>query len=351
VSNYHVFVIGASAGGVEAVSRVVQDLPDDFPAPVFVVLHFPPHASSMFPLILNRAGRLRAAHAIDGERIEPGRIYVAPPDRHMLIKGSRIMLTRGPRENGHRPAIDPLFRTASRSLGRRVVGVILSGTLDDGTAGMAAVKSGGGTTVIQDPDDAAFPGMPRSVLENVAVDYVVPLAQIGSLLAQRAAVRLEGAEEVMAEDVTDISETGTAALRNDQYPGPPSALTCPECGGALWEIQEGEVTRFRCHVGHGYSAEALISAQYDEVEAALWTALRTLEESAEMARRLAERADKRGHRVTADRFLTQSHETEERARLVRNVLTGGRVSSLVESANGDTDEKVETQPLKVMETS
>src|SRR5262245_27288904 len=178
---HDIIVVGASAGGVEALTQLVRALPADLPASVFVVLHVPAQSPSVLPTILSRVSPLPAVHPEDGEAIQPGRIYVAPPDRHLLVKRGHVRLARGPRENSNRPAVDPLFRTAGRAYGRRVVGVVLSGVLDDGTAGLAAVKMRGGVAVVQGPDEALYPGMPRNAAENVAVDYCLPVGQIAAL--------------------------------------------------------------------------------------------------------------------------------------------------------------------------
>ena len=186
ISEHRIIVIGASAGGVEAISQVVRELPADVPAAVCVVLHFPASGTSVLPSILARVGSLPAAHAVDGEPIQPGRIYVAPPDRHLIVRQERVELSIGPKENNHRPAVDVMFRTAARSHGPRVIGVVLSGTLDDGTVGLAAIRKQRGIAVVQDPEDALYPGMPRSALENVGGDHVLPVAGIGALLGRLA---------------------------------------------------------------------------------------------------------------------------------------------------------------------
>jgi two-component system chemotaxis response regulator CheB len=232
-----ILVVGASAGGVEALTELARGLPADLPAAVFMVLHVPPHATSVLPRILSRAGRLPTAHAREGEPIRPGRIYVAPPDHHMLLRRGYVYLARGPRENSHRPAVDPLFRTAARAYDGRVVGVLLSGALDDGTAGLAAIKRRGGIALVQDPDEALFSGMPRSAIENVEVDHVVSLAGMAGLLSRLACepVAEETKERVPdeMEQETQIEAFALSAIENRVHPGTPSTFGCPECGGTL----------------------------------------------------------------------------------------------------------------------
>ena len=321
---HDIIAIGASAGGVEALTQLVKGLPADLPAAVFMVLHVPAHGTSVMPQILSRNGPLPAAHARDGEPIQPGRIYIAPPDNHLLIHDGKVRLSRGPRENGHRPAVDPLFRSAARWYGRRVVGVILSGALDDGTAGLTAVKQRGGVAIAQDPDDAFYPSMPRSALENVAVDHALPLAQIPATLVRLAhAPVVPGGEETVPDDMeleAELSELGLDVLQGDKHPGTPSGFACPDCGGALWELRDGELIRFRCRVGHAWSVTSLLSEQAEALESALWTALRALEERAALAQRLCDRLRERGHERPALRFEEEAREAHRRAAVIRQVL-------------------------------
>jgi len=300
-------VIGASAGGVEALQRVVRDLPASFPAPVVVVLHLPATAISRLPDILARAGALPARQVGDGAgtKLEPGSILVAPPDRHVVCADHRLTLVEGPRENGVRPAIDPLFRSAARTFGERAIGVILSGTLDDGTAGVAAIHAAGGITVAQEPGDAICPGMPLSAIENAHVDHVARADELGGLLARL---------------VTEPA--GTTAGRHAARSRPSTAtdLVCPECGGVLRQFAENGVARFHCRVGHDYSGQALYGAQDARLEAALWAAIRSLEESASLARRLARDARARGAAATARRFEARELEAAQRADLIRTAL-------------------------------
>jgi two-component system chemotaxis response regulator CheB len=324
---------------VEALSELFSRLPRDVPASFFVVLHVPDRSTSMLPDILSRRGALTAVHPRDGAPIEPGRVYVAPPGFHLLVKRGAVRLVRGPRENGARPAVDPLFRTAARTYGRRVVAVVLSGTLDDGTAGMQAVKARGGTAIVQDPHEALYAGMPRSAAEHVAVDGVLPLAEIATLLVRLASTAVE--EDKGGGDVPDdlkpeidAVEMDPRLVHGDDHPGSPSGYTCPECHGSLWEIQEGELMRYRCRVGHAYSVETLLSEQSTAMEAALWTALRALEERASLSRGMAERMDRRGHSRLAVRYREEEAETQDRAELIRRVLLAGGAAGAEEQGTG-----------------
>ena len=316
---------------MEALTFLVQQLPADFPAAIFIVLHVPPYGSSVLPEILSRRGPLPAVHAVDGQTIQRGHIYIAPPDRHLIVKDGVLRITRGPNENGHRPAIDPLFRSAARTYGSRVIGLVLTGMLDDGTAGLQAVKMRGGLAVVQDPDEAMFSAMPRNAMENVAVDEVLTLAEIVPTLVRLAQKSPEETMDSTAlppaspEQQTelaveaDIAEMDMAAIEKERA-GSPSGFTCPECHGALWELQKGELIHFRCRVGHAYSPDSLLADQAESLEDALWIALRALEESAALAERLKERSQGRGHALAATRFAEQAHDAWQRAQIVRQAL-------------------------------
>ncbi len=329
MSGHDIIVIGASAGGVETLNQIVRDLPSDLPAAVFIVLHLPSQSKSVLPSILNRSiqkGRgnttLQAVHPQDGEAIQHGRIYVAPPDYHLLIKNGYIRLARGPRENSHRPAVDPLFRTAARVYGQRVVGVVLSGTLDDGTAGLLAIKQQGGVAVVQDPDEALYSGMPRSAIENVDVDYILRVSDIPSKLRELAYRSVEMEESSVSSEIemeADIAELELEAMQDFDRPGKPSGFGCPECGGSLWELQEGSLIRFRCRTGHAYSIGSLLAEQSEALEMALWMALRALEEKAALLGRLADRSRDR-QPLSARRFAEQAQVAQQRAALIRQLL-------------------------------
>ena len=333
---FAVVVIGASAGGVEALRAVLSGLPADLAAAVLVVLHVAPRAPSVLPRILDRVCALPVAHAVDGEPVVPGRVRVAPPDMHLLVSGGRLRVVRGPRENGLRPAVDPLFRSVARAYGRRVVGVVLSGTLDDGTQGLGRVKHHGGRAVVQDPDEAMFDGMPRNALRRVAVDHVAPLADIPSLLA-RLAREIASSEE--PEPMADELERSMApreidggARQNEALGGRLSGLTCPECHGALWQMDESEESiRYRCRVGHAYAEDSLHEAKGVSIEAALWTALTALEEHAALTWRMARRAADNGSDDRRHRYEQRARQYEERARVVAELLHG---TSLVAAGGG-----------------
>ena len=331
-----IVVIGASAGGVEALLEFSKLIPSDFPAPIFVVIHIPSESPSVLPKLLSRVGNLPAKHGEDGERYEPGTIYIAPPDRHMLVhRDGTLRVVRGPRENRHRPSVDPLFRSAAAAVGNRVIGVVLSGTLDDGTAGLIAIKQRGGIAIVQDPADALHPSMPQSAMEHVEVDYVLPLDEIPRKLSELidAEVRMAAAAEpgeLMAME-NRITEFDGVTLQDDDRPGQPSAFSCPDCGGVLWEIDDDNYTRFRCRVGHAFSPESMLGGQSDVLETALFSALKTLEETARLSKRLAEAETRRGHEWMATRFQQREKDARERADAIRRVLVTGSSEVPVET--------------------
>lgn len=324
-----VVVVGGSAGGVEAMSRLVSHFPRDLPAAVLMVLHIPHNAVSVMPAILRRAGRLPAVHAATREPLREGMIYVAPPDRHMLIRDANVITSFGPRENGHRPAIDPLFRSAADTYRRNAIGVILTGNLDDGTAGLAAIKECGGITIVQDPEDALYPGMPASAAQNVEVDHIVPLDRIASTVMELLDAPAPPSKKAATNGdlETEIKKAEMdPSVEIDEQAGQPSEFTCPECNGGLWEIKEGPMVRYRCRVGHAYSSDSLVGAYGRSVEAALWAALRSLEENAAFAMRLAKRADTMRQTTARERFREQASRASEHATTLRGILAGGGVA-------------------------
>jgi two-component system chemotaxis response regulator CheB len=323
VANRDVVVVGASAGGVEALCALVASLPAEFPATLLVVLHIPAGGSSALPQILDRAGPLAVKQAQEGDELEPGIVLVGPPDKHLIVYDGAITLSRGPKENGHRPAVDVLFRSAARALGNRLIGVILSGALDDGAAGMVAVRLKGGIGVAQDPAEALHASMPRSAMSAGGVDYVLPVAKIADQLVGLVQQEVPGEdtfESELMEVEAAMAELDVEALNRPDRPGKPSGFTCPDCHGSLFEISEGGLVRYRCRVGHAWSPGSLVAQQSASHETALWMALRSLEEKAALTRALGERATEEGHRLTAETFARQADEALRAAALVRDLI-------------------------------
>lgn len=342
-------VIGASAGGVEVLSRVVRDLPTDLRAAVCIVLHIAPGSPSMLAHILGRAGRLPCRPARDGERLRNGVILVAPPDHHLVIEDSHVRLTVGPRENGHRPAIDVLFRSAATALDSRVIGVVLTGTRDDGSAGLAVIKASGGGTIVQDPRDAMYGDMPASAIAHVTVDAIVPAALVGSTIA--AMVNGDdlppGARNGDPESAPAPEAVGNPGPEPDPVGDPPSdppeddqvMAVCPECGGVLTERAEAGVLQWECRVGHRYSPETLIDAQADDVEGALWAAIRVLADRAALLARMAQQAERRGQPRSARRFRRQSQSASEQVEIVRQALARAAGTTLRRVTDSDDEER------------
>lgn len=319
-------VIGASAGGVEALQQLLSRLPPDLKAAVLIVLHTSVRSCSLLPAIFARAGQLPTSHPKDEARIRDGHIYIAPPNFHMLVEGERIRLVGGPRENLHRPAIDPLFRSAALAAGPRVIGVVLTGLLDDGTSGLMVIRAHGGTAIIQDPKTAMFSAMPAHALEEVADARVLPLGEIAAELVRLVAEELpEQPRPSPSADATDEKENRLLQdempqIAQEERPGQPSVFACPDCGGVLWEMEENGFLRFRCRVGHAFTPRHLRAEQRHSVETALWSALRALEESAALYERLANRATQNRQPQSAGRYRERADNTEENARVLRDFL-------------------------------
>jgi two-component system, chemotaxis family, protein-glutamate methylesterase/glutaminase len=345
MATHDTIVIGASAGGVQALQTLVSDLPRDLPAAVFIVLHIRADSPSLLPGILARECRLPVAHATNGEEIRTGRIYVARPDHHLLIEQQHMRLVHGPKENLHRPSIDTLFRSAARWAGPRTIGVILTGARDDGASGMRAIKQRGGITIVQDPTDAPFPSMPLSVMQQSKVDYSLPLREIAPLLSSlaRQPVDEEGRYPVPenVEIETRIAQQemeGEELIASIEKIGKVSKLTCPDCHGALWEINDDDILRFRCHVGHAYSADSLNDGQHDMLETALWSAVRALEEQMILSRRILERARTANHTRAVQAFERRVEEAEAHSSAIRELLLRGEKGDIAEPPIQERDE-------------
>lgn len=321
--NRDIIAIGASAGGVEALQKLAAGLPPDLPASVFVVLHILPGATSALPGILARSTPIPVSHPVDGQPFHEGSIYIAPPDVHMLVGDGVIKLEHGPAENRSRPAIDPLFRSAAGVYGPRVISVLLSGLLDDGTAGMIAVTSNGGIGIAQDPNDAAYPDMPRSAVENEHPQYILPLGEIAAKLTELTKEqvvieegKMHGGDTTNADELVRREIEAAEKGREGQQIG----ISCPDCGGALFEIHDGSLIRFRCRIGHTFSPETMVAAHNDEVETALWAAVRILEEQQSLYGRIANGHREANRTRLVDRFEGRAKEAEEQASMIRRVI-------------------------------
>jgi two-component system chemotaxis response regulator CheB len=315
-----VIAVGASAGGVESLRALVAGLPPDLPASVLVVLHLPRDAPSALPSILNRSGPLPAAPAVEGEHIRPGHIYVAPIDHHLLLLDGHLRLSHGPAENGHRPAIDPLFRSVARAAGPRGIGVVLSGSRDDGAAGLASIVARGGLAVVQDPLEALYSSMPLAALAQTPTEHVAPAAKLGGLLAELTAMPLPDGPRLPADPLldTEVAMSDLSSVTTDQF-APPAGFGCPACGGGLFQIDDGPVPRYRCRVGHAWSPESLLDEQAIALEGALWMALRALEEKSELSRRMAANGNHR-RAGTGARFDTIAADAEAAGATIRRLI-------------------------------
>jgi two-component system chemotaxis response regulator CheB len=329
-----IIVIGASAGGFEAIRRLVAGLPADLPASLFIVWHMSPDIRGILPQILNRLNGLPAAHAIDKERIERSRIYVAPPDHHLLIEKDQVRITRGPKENRFRPAVDPLFRSAAYTYGSRVIGVILSGALDDGSAGLWTIKWYNGVAVVQDPEDAEVPSMPQNALETVDVDYKVAVSEMPELLikltGEQAPLlsRESSKEDELTKTEIGIAEENGTLKKKIMELGELSPYTCPECHGVLTAIKEGKRLRFRCHTGHAFSADSLLASITESIEENLWSAIRSVQESIILLNHMGDHFAEMNRPKLAAIYFRKAKEAEMRTQIVRKaVLAHEQLSS------------------------
>ena len=319
-----IIVIGTSTGGLEALGILVAGLPKDFPASLFIVRHTRYDAPGILAKILEKSGMLQAITVWQREPIQPGRIYVAAPDRHMLIERDAVYASTGPKENRFRPAVDPLFRSAALAYGRRVIGVVLTGALDDGTAGLKAIKQHGGTAIVQDRRDAVASSMPRSAAMHVQVDYSVPIADLAPLLWRLTADYFAEETPPMPNKQTEIEtkiargndpvEAGVLTL------GTPSEFTCPECHGVLLRMKEEGLVRFRCHTGHAYTLESLLAELDESVEDAIWNALRCVQEQKLLMRHLSDHLASVKEIGAAEHVLTKAQQASRRSEVLNSLL-------------------------------
>lgn len=344
-----VIVIGASAGGIEALRELFKGLKPGLNAAIFIVVHMPSDAKSYLPDILSRLGTIPVEHAQDEKKIKAGRAYIAPPDRHLILQDGSIRLSFGPKVNYSRPAVDPLFESAAKNFGPRVIGVILSGSLYDGTKGLMSIKRAGGTAMVQDPKEALFPGMPESALHYVQVDYNLPVAEIASLLNKltEESVLEKGGTQV-SQEIPDFIEGEADLIKKDMEAyekgygsNQRTILTCPECGGVLWELRDGQLLRYRCHTGHVYNAENILAGYDEDLEKTFWTAIRMLTEKAAISNRLGLNAQDRGDKEQEAYYLSLAQEAEIQIQLIRETwLHEGQIGSKHASAGEQADNEV-----------
>lgn len=318
-----VVAIGASAGGYHVLLDIASRLPAHFPAAVLIVLHIDSHPSAL-PELLSASGPNPAVHPRSGQPLRRGTFYVAPPDHHLLVEGDSIILSRGPKEHHARPAIDPLFRSLAIACGPRVIGVVLSGDLDDGTAGAQDIKRCGGTIVVQDPQDAEVPSMPASVCTYVDVDHCVPRAWLAETLVTLVGTPVAAPVRVPAEIACEqrVSEGDANAMEDLDRIGKPSGFACPDCDGVLWEISDSQPRRFRCHAGHAFSLRSLEHAQQTSTNKSMWSSVRALQERAAILATMAADARQRGEDDEADRLEADANGAMEEAARLRAIAAG-----------------------------
>lgn len=286
-----VIVIGTSAGGLNALTKLISQLQSDFPVPLLVVQHISADATGDVLLnALNEVGTLKCLHAKNGSKPEPGHLYLAPSDHHLMVdSGGKMLITKGAQENRSRPAIDPLFRSAAVEFGNRAIAILLTGYLDDGTSGMKFIERCGGTCIVQSPADAQYPDMPKNALNQVNVDYTLPIAEMGGLLYQLIALKL-GRRKAVPKDVlieSEIAKHVLSDLPSVNALGEQVPFNCPNCGGVLWKIEQDNAMRYRCHTGHAYTAASLLAEQTGKIEETMWVALRMFEERKNLLTTLA----------------------------------------------------------------
>lgn len=328
MNSKNIIVVGASAGGFEALKQLIGGLPKDFPGSLFVVWHMSPDVRGILPMVLGRLDSLPAAHAFDWEEIGDGRIFVAPPDRHMLIENGHVRVTRGPKENRFRPAIDPLFRSAAYHYGSDVIGIILSGALDDGTSGLWTIKNRGGIAIVQDPNEAEVPSMPENAIREVAVDYTASVAEMPQLLVALLNAKQKQKHNSESDARTNldarqlkteigIAAEGSALEAGIMDFGELTPYTCPECHGVLSQVRDGSISRFRCHTGHGFTSDSLLATVTENIENSLWSAIRGIEESMILLNHIGDHFAEVNQPKLASLYFRKANEAQQRKHLLR----------------------------------
>ncbi|CAG5074790.1 Protein-glutamate methylesterase/protein-glutamine glutaminase [Dyadobacter sp. CECT 9623] len=328
-----IIVIGSSAGGLPALMELVAGLPANFPAAILVVQHIPPYSESNLHNILSRLGPLPALAAKDGEKVMPGHIYVAIADHHLLVEKEKLIVRKGPRENRFRPSVDALFRSAAYTYGNRVIGIVLSGALDDGTSGLWTIKRLGGLALIQHPQDALFPQMPVNAEQFVTVDYSIPASQMPALLSELTVKPVKSKPKITKKELALLQTEIVIATRDNAFQmgiikmGELTPFTCPECHGALSQLKEGKIIRFRCHTGHAYTISSLLSEVTDNVETILWQAMQALEETTMLLTKVAEHFESGEQGEIAKLFYRKAEIIKKRSQLVHDTVLTQEIMS------------------------
>jgi two-component system chemotaxis response regulator CheB len=348
-----IIVIGASAGGLTPLKTFVSSLPPNFQGSVFVVLHIPPFSESRLAFLLSKAGPLKAVQPKDGEKIKKGMIYVAANDHHLLLENSKVIVKKGPKENRFRPSIDALFRSAAYVYGSRVIGIVLSGLLNDGTSGLWSIKRMGGITIIQEPEDADYPQMPQNVLEYVEVDHTMPVAGMGQFVATLVEEPAPKQKKLSAKELNLLKMEVVIATRDNAFEigimsyGELTPFTCPECHGALARLVEGRLIRFRCHTGHAYTASALLADLSQSVEEMLWQGMRGMEEMNLLLTNIEKHLKGLGHRKQAVIFNDKAEEAAHRARIIHDsIFRQEQYSEDIRYQNADLKKVVSRKKIK-----
>lgn len=325
---HDIVVVGTSAGGLQALRTLVRNLDDSLSAAVFIVMHVSPDYVSLLPQILGKTTRLHCAHAVNHEPIRSGRIYVATPDHHMVVETDHVRLTKGPKENRSRPAVDALFRSAAYVYGSRVIGIVLTGNLDDGTAGLWAIKDRGGIAMVQDPKEAQHPSMPLNAMQHVDIDFCLSIDRIAETLAKLTSEDV-AVEELPMSKKLEI-ETKIALEHNPLESGvlnlgDPTLFTCPSCHGTLIGMKDGNVHRFRCHTGHAFSIQSLLAELNESSENYLWSAVRAFDEKLFLLKHLERHAREANHLKTAAYVSREVEESKRQQALLRDVALKARI--------------------------
>lgn len=323
----HIVAVGSSAGGIGALRKFASFLPPDLNAPALIVQHLSPIYASELPQVISRRCSLPAAFAVDGSELENGHIYIAPPDHHLLVKDGKLCVTRGPKENRFRPSVDALFRSVAYGYGKKAIGIVLSGALDDGTSGLWSIKHLHGVTMIQDPAEAEFDSMPLSARNQVEIDYCLSIEEISQTLARltkktemKEATNIKDDGHKRMEMEVSIAIDGDAFRKGIMEEAELTPFTCPECHGVLVQISEGSIVRYRCHTGHGYSKSALLSEITEKVDQSYWGAMKSLEEASMLFNHMGKELKEQGQDEAASLFFEEEKTATEQSRKLRMVL-------------------------------